>query len=94
MKIMKRFLGQYIIVGLFVFFLVFSIITGFIFQMQKINEYKIEISELNTQIEDTKEEINKLKKSSDADLEEIARQQLGMVKEGEIIYVDSNERDN
>ena len=39
-KMLKKFIGQYIIVGLFVFFLVFSIITGFIFQINKIIEYK------------------------------------------------------
>lgn len=94
MKILKKFFCQSIIVGLFVFFLVFSIITGFIFQIQKIREYKVEISKLDTQIEDTKEEINKLKNLSEDDLEQIARQQLGMIKKDEIIYVDSNERDN
>ena len=57
-KVLKRFLGQYIILGLFVSFLVFSIITGFIFQFQKIIEYKKQIAELNSQIEDTKEEIS------------------------------------
>ena len=38
-KMLKRFFCQYVIVGLFVFFLVFSIITGFVFQIKKINEY-------------------------------------------------------
>ena len=38
-KMLKKFIGQYIIVCLFVFFLVFSIITGFIFQINKIIEY-------------------------------------------------------
>lgn len=93
-KVLKRFLGQYIILGLFVSFLVFSIITGFIFQFQKIIEYKKQIAELNSQIEDTKEEISKLEKISEGNLEEVAREQLGMVKQGEIIYVDSSKRDN
>lgn len=94
-KMLKRFMCQYMILGLFVFFLVFSIITGFIFQIKKINEYKNQISQINNQIEDTKEEISKLEKiSKHDDLEELARNQLGMVKSGEIIYVDSSERDN
>lgn len=93
-KVLKRFLGQYIILGLFVSFLVFSIITGFIFQFQKIIEYKKQIAELNSQIEDTKEEISKLEKISQGNLEEVAREQLGMVKQGEIIYIDSSKRDN
>lgn len=94
-KVLKRFLGQYIILGLFVSFLVFSIITGFIFQFQKIIEYKKQIAELNSQIEDTKEEISKLEKSSkNNDLESMARNQLGMIKQNEIIYLDSDERDN
>ncbi|WP_455539787.1 FtsB family cell division protein [Terrisporobacter sp.] len=94
-KILKRFIGQYIIVGLFVFFLVFSIITSFIFQIKKINEYKSQIAQINNQIEDTKEEISKLKKiSENSNLESMARNQLGMVKQNEIIYVDSSERDN
>ena len=94
-KMLKRFFCQYVIVGLFVSFLVFSIITGFIFQFQKIIEYKKQIAELNSQIEDTKEEISKLEKSSkNNDLESMARNQLGMIKQNEIIYLDSDERDN
>ena len=61
-KMLKRFMGQYIILGLFVFFLVFSIITGFIFQIRKVNEYKSQIVQIKNQIEDTKEEISKLEK--------------------------------
>ena len=76
-------------------FLVFSIISGFVFQIQKINEYKAQIAQINDQIEDTKEEISKLEKlKNDDDLEEMARDELGMVKSNEIIYVDSSERDN
>ena len=94
-KMLKRFMGQYMILCLFVFFLVFSIITGFIFQFRKIKEYKSEIAQINSQIESTKEEINKLKKNlADNDLESSARNQLGMIKSNEIIYVDYSERDN
>ena len=94
-KMLKRFIGQYIIIGLFVFFLVFSIITGFIFQIKKINEYKIQIAQINKQIEYTKEEISKLEKiTKDDDLEDLARDKLGMIKSNEIIYLDSSERGN
>lgn len=94
-KMLKRFMGQYMILGLFVFFLVFSIITGFIFQIRKVNEYKSQIAQINSQIEDTKDEISKLEKlSKDDDVESIARNELGMIKSNEIIYVDSSERDN
>ena len=94
-KMLKRFIGQYIVIGLFVFFLVFSIITGFIFQIKKINEYKTQIAQINKQIEDTKEEISKLEKiTKDDDLEDLARDKLGMIKSNEIIYLDSSERGN
>lgn len=94
-KMLNRFMGQYMILGLFVFFLVFSIITGFVFQIRKINDYKSQIAQINNQIEDTKEEISELKKNvADNDLESSARNQLGMIKQNEIIYVDYSERDN
>ena len=94
-KMLKKFIGQYIIVCLFVFFLVFSIITGFIFQINKIIEYKNQIAQINKQIEDTKDEISKLKKiSKDDDLEDVARDKLGMIKSNEIIYLDYSERGN
>ena len=95
LKMLKRFLSKYIVLGLFVFFLVFSIVTSFIFQINKIIQYKGEIAQINNQIEDTKEEISKLEKSSkNNDLESMARNQLGMIKQNEIIYLDSDERDN
>lgn len=94
-KMLNRFMGQYMILGLFVFFLVFSIITGFVFQIRKINDYKSQIAQINSQIEDTKEEISELKKNvADNDLESSARNQLGMIKQNEIIYRNYSERDN
>ena len=57
-KMLKRFMGQYVIFGSFIFFLVFSIITGFIFQIRKVNDYKSEIAQISNQIENTKEEIS------------------------------------
>ena len=94
-KMLKRFLGQYIVLGLFLFFLVFSIVTSFIFQINKIIQYKGEIAQINNQIEDTKEEISKLEKLiKDDNLEDTARDKLGMIKPNEIIYMEMGERDN
>lgn len=94
-KMLKRFIGQYVILGLFIFFLVFSITTGLIFQIRKINEYKGQIAQINSQIGDTKKEINKLEKNDDDNnLELMARDQLGMIKPNEIVYVDYSERGN
>ena len=94
-KMLKRFLGQYIVLGLFVFFLVFSIVTSFIFQINKIIQYKGEIAQINNQIEDTKEEISKLEKLiKDDNLEDTARDKLGMIKPNEIIYMKMGERNN
>ena len=93
-KFIKRFWGQYIIVGLFLCFLVYSLITVFVFQAQKYVQYNTEISELNTQIADTKKEIQKLEKLSTNHLAEMAREQIGMYKENEITYVKSNEEYN
>lgn len=94
MNIMKRFLGQSIIVGFFMAFLLFSIITSFLFQIKKIKEYEAELVEINNQIKDTQVEISKLQKTSGGNLENIAREELGMIKSNEIIYVNSSERDN
>ena len=98
MNIRKKFSGQFIIVFVFFIFLASSIITGFIFQANKMIQYKNEISELNKEIDSTKSEINKLKKiekSSDNDnLEHIARSRLNMVKKNEIIYVDMGKESN
>ena len=53
------------------------------------------MEQINNQIEDTKDEISKLKKiSKDDDLEDVARDKLGMIKSNEIIYLDSSERGN
>ncbi|MGL4913281.1 MAG: FtsB family cell division protein [Romboutsia sp.] len=94
MKIRKRFWGQSIMIGLFVSFLVFSIITSFVFQIRKAKEYRAEIIEINNQIKNTKEEISKLEKTSGDNLEKLAREELGMIKQNEIIYMNSDERDN
>ena len=47
MKIQKRFLGQFIGLCMFLVFIVFSMIGGFLFQITKYKDYSSEISGLN-----------------------------------------------
>ena len=67
-------------------------------QLLKIKEYRTEIASLNTQIEETKIEIQKLKDVQNSELNEnlesIARNRLNMVKPNEIIYIDTNKEGN
>lgn len=92
MNIRKKFSVQFVLVRLFILFIIYTLITSFVFQIKKLNEYKHEISKLNKQIASTKQEIDKLKKlkdvSLDNDLENIARERLNMVKPNEIVYID------
>lgn len=92
MNIRKKFSVQFVLVRLFILFIIYTLITSFVFQIKKLNEYKHEISKLNKQIVITKQEIDKLKKlkdvSLDNDLENIARERLNMVKPNEIVYID------
>lgn len=92
MNVRKKFSAQFILVSIFILFVIYTIISGFIFQINKLNEYKSEISSLNEQISTTKKEIEKLKEIENGntveDLETIARNRLNMVKPNEIIYVD------
>lgn len=92
MNIRKKFSVQFVLVRLFILFIIYTLITSFVFQIKKLNEYKHEISKLNKQIASTKQEIDKLKKlkdvSLDNDLESIARERLNMVKPNEIVYID------
>ena len=93
MNIRKKFSAQFILVRVFILFIVYTLITSFVFQSKKLNEYKSEISSLNKQIVKTKQEIEELKKirygNLDDDLENLARSRLNMVKPNEIIYIDN-----
>ena len=70
----------------------YTLISNFVFQVKKLNEYKAEISSLNKQISSTKKQIEELKKiengNTSEDLETIARNRLNMVKPNEIVYID------
>ena len=92
MNIRKNFSAQFILVRVFILFIVYTLITSFVFQIKKLNEYKSEISALNKQIVSTKQQIEELKKIEDGnlneDLENIVRKRLNMVKPNEIVYID------
>ncbi len=98
MNIRKKFSAQFILIIAFVFFIVYTLITNFVFQVKKLNEYKAEISSLNKQISRTKKEIEDLKKiengNKSEDLETIARNRLNMVKPNEIVYIDIGKEGN
>ena len=98
MNIRKKFSAQFILVVVFILFIVYTLITSFVFQVKKLNEYKAEISSLNKQIITTKEKIEDLKKIEHSDinenLETIARERLNMVKSDEIVYIDIGKEGN
>jgi len=86
------------LVIVFILFIVYTLITSFVFQIKKLNEYKAEILSLNKQISSIKEQIEDLKKIEDGDtnedLETIARDRLNMVKPDEIVYIDIGKEGN
>nr|WP_317332130.1 septum formation initiator family protein [uncultured Romboutsia sp.] len=98
MNIRKKFSAQFILVMVFVLFIVYTLISNFVFQVKKLNEYKDEISSLNKQISSTKKQIEDLKKiengNTSDDLEAIARNRLNMVKPNEIVYIDIGKEGN
>ena len=98
MNIRKKFSAQFMLVSLFILFIIYTLISGFIFQIKKFNEYKSEISLLNKEISATKKEIETLKsienRNTKEDLESIARNRLNMVKPDEIIYIDIGKEGN
>ena len=80
MNLRKKFSGQWMLVYMFVFFVSFSLIVGFIVQLQNIRDYKEEISILESQIKSTESDINNFQNSksykNDEELENLARNQL------------------
>lgn len=98
MNIRKNFSAQFIILIVFVIFITYTMISSFIFQFQKFNEYKSEITSLNQQINSIKKEIEELEKIENGniseDLETIARERLNMVKPNEIVYIDIGKEGN
>ena len=85
MNIRKKFSAQFMLVTVFILFVVYTLISNFVFQVKKLNEYKAEISSLKKQIEELKKIENG---NTSEDLETIARNRLNMVKPNEIVYID------
>ena len=92
MNLRKKFSGQYMLICMFAFFIIFSLIIGVIVQLQNIRDYKEQITTLKYELDDTEKQLKSVKNSkaykNDAALEDLARNQLGMVKQNEIIYLE------
>ena len=92
MNLRKKFSGQCILIYMFVSFIFFTLIVGVVVQLQNIRDYKEEISRLECEINDTENQIKKFQNNksykNDDELERLARNQLGMVKKNEIIYLE------
>ncbi|MDY5212334.1 FtsB family cell division protein [Intestinibacter sp.] len=92
MNLRKKFSGQYILICMFAFFIIFTLIVGVMVQLQNIRDYKEEITTLKYELDTTEKQLKNVKNSkaykNDAELEDLARNQLGMVKEHEIIYLE------
>ncbi|MDY2734784.1 FtsB family cell division protein [Intestinibacter sp.] len=92
MNLRKKFSGQCILIYMFVSFIIFTLIVGVVVQLQNIRDYKEEISRLECEINDTENQIKKFQNNksykNDDELERLARNQLGMVKKNEIIYLE------
>ena len=77
MNLRKKFSGQYMLICMFAFF---------------IRDYKEQITTLKYELDDTEKQLKSVKNSkaykNDAELEDLARNQLGMVKQNEIIYLE------
>ncbi|MBC6004773.1 Septum formation initiator [uncultured Clostridium sp.] len=95
----KKFIGQYIVVGMFLCLVGISLIGGVATQIIKSAKYKNDIICLKNEIKNTEKEIKSLKEAkkkidNDKYIEEIARKKLKMVKPNEIIYLDINRGSN
>ena len=96
MNLRKKFSGQYMLICMFAFFIIFSLIIGVIVQLQNIRDYKEQITTLKYELDDTEKQLLRLQDAlknskaykNDAELEDLARNQLGMVKQNEIIYLE------
>ena len=80
------------LICMFAFFIIFSLTIGVIVQLQNIRDYKEQITTLKYELDDTEKQLKSVKNSkaykNDAELEDLARNQLGMVKQNEIIYLE------
>ena len=92
MNLRKRFSGQYTLICMFAAFIIFTLIVGIIVQLQNIRDYKEEIDTLKYELNSTKTNIKNLKNddsyNNNEELENLARNKLGMIKQNEIIYLE------
>ena len=92
MTLRKRFSGQYTLICMFAAFIIFTLIVGIIVQLQNIRDYKEEIYTLKYELNSTKTNIKNLKNddsyNNNEELENLARNKLGMIKQNEIIYLE------
>ena len=92
MNLRKRFSGQYTLICMFAAFIIFTLIVGIIVQLQNIRDYKEEIYTLKYELNSTKTDIKNLKNddsyNNNVELENLARNKLGMIKQNEIIYLE------
>ena len=89
MNLKKKFWGQYMIFCIFLFSIISVLIVGIFVQLNNIKNYREEISVLEQEIKITQNKINKLIFfENEDDLENLARNKLGMVKDNEIIYLE------
>ncbi len=104
MNLRKKFSGQYMLICMFAFFIIFSLIIGVIVQLQNIRDYKEQITTLKYELDDTEKQLKSVKnskayKNNNSIIPftlsffirifiDLARNQLGMVKQNEIIYLE------
>ena len=92
MNLRKRFSGQYTLICMFAVSIIFTLIVGIIVQLQNIRDYKEEIYNLKYELNSTKTDIKNLKNddsyNNNEELENLARNKLGMIKQNEIIYLE------
>lgn len=92
MNLRKKFSGQYALLCIFAFFIIFTLVIGAIVQLQNIRDYKEKKMPLEYELSTTEKQLENIKSNksykNDAELEDLARNQLGMVKENEIIYLE------
>ena len=56
MNLRKKFSGQYMLICMFAFFIIFSLIIGVIVQLQNIRDYKEQITTLKYELDDTEKQ--------------------------------------
>ena len=63
MNLRKKFSGQYMLICMFAFFIIFSLIIGVIVQLQNIRDYKEQITTLKYELDDTEKQLKSVKNS-------------------------------